>query len=89
MMKDSRKLERVFKGVANHYRIDILFLISKHKEISLFGIADNLDRDFRTISEHTKKLVTSGLVDKRYRGREVVHSLSPYGRKIIKILRTF
>ena len=89
MIKDSKKLERVFKGVANHYRIDILFLISKYDEISLIGITEKLDRDFRTISEHTKKLVTAGLVDKKYRGRTVMHSLSPYSKKIIKILKLF
>jgi len=88
-MKDSRKLERVFKGTANHWRIEILLLIKKNPEISMFEIARLLHGNNKTISEHTKKLVTAGLVKKHYIGRLVAHSLSPYGEKIISILKTF
>lgn len=87
--KESRKLERVFKGVANHRRIDILLLIKKRPDISLIDIAEILDCNFRTISEHTRRLVTAGLVNKRYQSRSVLHSLSPYGEKIIKIINNF
>ena len=87
--KTSRKLERVFKGVSNHRRIDILFLIKKSPEISLFAIADYLKCNRKTISEHTWRLVKAGLVNKRYRGRRVLHTLSPYGEKIITILNNF
>jgi len=88
-MKDSRKLEKVFKGIANHWRIELLLLIKKNPEITLFEIAKKLDANFKTISEHTKKLVTAGLIKKQYSGREVTHSLSPYGEKIWVILRNF
>lgn len=87
--KSSRKYERIFKGVANHHRIDILLLVNKLPEITLQDIADKLRCNFKTISEHTKKLVTSGLIDKKYKGRAVTHSLSPYGKKMIKILQLF
>jgi len=89
MGKSSRKYERIFKGVANHHRIDILRLVNKSPEITLQAIAHKLKCNFKTVSEHTKKLVTAGLVDKRYKGRSVTHNLSPYGKKIIKILRLF
>lgn len=88
-MKDSRKLERVFKGVSNHWRIEILLLIKKNPDITLFNIAQKLDANFKTISEHTKKLAVAGLVKKHYQGRGVSHNLSPYGEKILTILRTF
>lgn len=88
-MKDSQKLERIFKGVANHRRIDILNLISKNPGITLDGIAETLDCNFKTISEHSRRLVAAGLINKKYLGKSVTHNLSPYGEKIHKILKTF
>jgi len=88
-MKDSRKLERVFKGTANHWRIEILLLIKKNPEITMFEIARLLHGNNKTISEHTKKLVIAGLIRKKYFGREVTHILSPYGEKICEILKKF
>lgn len=88
-MKDSRKLERVFKGTANHWRIEILLLIQKNPEITLIKIAEKLQANFKTISEHTKKLSTAGLIRKKYLGREVTHELSPYGEKVSEILKKF
>jgi len=87
--KDSRKLERVFKGAANHWRIDILFLIKRSPEISLFAIADRLRANRKTIAEHTRKLVIAGLVNKRYKGKLRMHTLSPYGEKVVDILNNF
>jgi len=88
-MKDSRKLERVFKGTANHWRIEILMLIKRNPEITMFEIARLLYGNNKTISEHTKKLVAAGLVRKKYLGREVTHELSPYGEKVCEILKKF
>ncbi len=69
--KTAKQLERHFKGVANHRRIDILNLVAGNSGISLEKIADDLECNIKTISEHTRKLVQAGLVDKKYRGREV------------------
>jgi predicted transcriptional regulator len=88
-MKDSRKLERIFKGPANHWRIEILMLVDKNPQITLHDIATKLQANFKTISEHNKKLVAAGLVRKEYLGREVTHILSPYGEKICHILKIF
>jgi len=87
-VKTSWQLERHLKGVANHWR-DILFLVGQFDGITLEEIAGKLQGNFKTISEHTKKLVQAGLLDKRYRGRAVAHSLSPYGQRFIKFIRTF
>lgn len=87
--KESKKLERVFKGVSNHHRIDILFLIKNHPDISLFEIADQLSANRKTISEHTRKLALAGLVNKSYNSRQVKHRLSPYGERIAEILNNF
>ena len=82
IMKTGKQLERYFKGVANHRRLDILHVINKQDGISLEGIADTLNINIKTLSEHTRRLVHAGLLNKKYRGREVGHSLSPYGKKL-------
>ena len=87
--KTAKQLERHFKGVANHRRIDILNLIAGNKGISLERIADDLECNIKTISEHTRKLVQAGLIDKKYQGREVAHSLSPYGKTFCKFIKMF
>lgn len=88
-MKNSKQIERHFKGMANHNRVDILFLVSAKPDITLEGIAEELGKNFKTISEHTRRLVHAGLLDKQYRGRNVTHSLSPYGEKFVKFVKYF
>ncbi len=88
-IKTSTQLERHFKGIANHRRIDILFLVKNFDGITLEEIADKLKCNFKTISEHTRRLVQAGLLNKKYQGRTVAHSLSPYGKKVIKFIQTF
>ncbi|MFH1968205.1 MAG: winged helix-turn-helix transcriptional regulator [bacterium] len=87
-MKTAKQLERHFKGAANYRRIEILLLISKHKNISLEDIAEILKWNIKTISEHTVRLTQSGLLDKVYFGRRVGHSLSPYGKKFISFMKS-
>jgi len=88
-IKTSRQLERHFKGIANHRRIDILLLINEESGITLDGICEVLDCNIKTISGHTAKLVQAGLVNKRYMNKSVAHSLSPYGQTILKFILTF
>ena len=88
-MKTAKQLERYFKGVANHRRLEILNLVNKNEGITLGQIAETLDKNIKTISEHTRRLVQAGLVNKTYVGREVVHTLSPYGTMVLEFLRTF
>ncbi len=87
--KTAKQLERHFKGMANHRRIDILNLVAENGGINLEDIAKNLDCNLKTISEHTRKLVQAGLVNKKYRGRMVAHSLSPYGETFYTFITTF
>lgn len=88
-MKEPKKLERIFKGVANHRRIEILTLVEKEPGIALFMIAQKLDCNLKTIAEHTRRLVIAGLVDKKHLGNYVSHELSPYGEKVFVILKSF
>ena len=82
-------MERYFKGAANHRRLDILRLIDRNDGITLEKIAEILDCNIKTVSEHTRRLVQAGLLNKKYRGREVEHSLSPYGKRFIDFTKTF
>lgn len=88
-MKNSKQIEKHIKGVANHRRIDILLLIAMSQGITLDDIAKSLNCNFKTISGHTLKLVNSGLVDKNYSGRAVMHSISPYGKIFVKFIQDF
>jgi len=88
-MKTAKQFERYFKGIANHRRIEILLLVAKHENIFLEGIAKILNCNIKTISEHTRKLVQAGLINKKYSGQMVRHSISPYGKKFIEFLKTF
>lgn len=88
-MKKPKQLERYFKGAANHRRISILALVGRREGITLDEIAEALDANFKTISQHTRSLVHAGLLNKSYRGREVTHELSPYGRRFLAFIKTF
>lgn len=87
--KTSKQIERHIKGIANHRRIEILFIIADNSEIILDEIADRLKCNLKTISEHTRRLVQAGLVNKRYRGQSVLHTLTPYGKIFHKFIKVF
>lgn len=88
-IKTPRQIERHIKGVANHRRIEILFLIADHGGISVELISRGLGCNIKTISAHIMKLEHAGLVRKKNLGRRVIHELSPYGKSIHKFLTTF
>lgn len=87
--KTAKQMERHFKGVANFRRIEILLLVSENNGITLDGISERIGGNPKTVSEHTKKLVAAGLLNKNRHGREVGHSLSPFGQKFFKFIKTF
>ena len=87
-MKSFRYLERIVKGFANHRRIEILQLLSREPELSVAEIAEKLDVNFKTISEHVRRLAHAGLVLKRNEGAAVRHKLTPQAVLILKFLRT-
>jgi len=88
-MKTSKQLERYFKGAANHRRLDILFLIARNDGMTLEQIAEAVNCNIKTISEHTRRLVRAGLLNKKYEGRQVAHSLSPYGKRFANFAKCF
>jgi DNA-binding transcriptional ArsR family regulator len=88
-VKTPKQMERHLKGMANHYRIEILLLISEHGGITLDNIVEALDVNEKTIGEHTRRLYQAGLINKKYSGRFVEHTLSPYGKSFVSFLKSF
>ena len=87
--KGPRKLERHFKGVSNHRRIQILLLVAERSGITLNDIAYAVKGNMKTISEHTRRLMLAGLVEKTYAGLSVEHKLTPYGKQFVAFIKTF
>ncbi|MCR4325289.1 MAG: helix-turn-helix domain-containing protein [Patescibacteria group bacterium] len=82
-----RELERMLKGAANHRRVEVMDMLDKNPELSVSEITDRLMIDFRTASEHLRKLLIAGLVMKRYEGTTVRHALTARGRSILQFCR--
>lgn len=86
--KSYHQLERIMKGASNHRRIQILELLKETPELSVLNIAEKLEVNFKTISEHVKRLAVAGLVLKRHDGNSVRHKITTRGLSILKFLRT-
>ncbi len=88
-IKTAKQMERHLKGMANHHRIDILFYIERSSGATLEDIVNALKANVKTLGEHTRRLCIAGLVNKKYRGKFVEHTLSPYGKNFVKFLESF
>jgi len=84
---DYRKLERIVKGFANHWRIRIMDLLKQKPELSVAEISEILKGDFKNISQHISKISIAGLVMKRYEGNLVRHKLSKTGEEVLKFVK--
>ncbi len=82
-----KAIEKVVKGFANHRRIEIMLLLDRQSGLSLWEIADRTKINFKTASEHVRRLALAGLVDKKYQGNTVRHTLSNTAKSILKFLR--
>ena len=88
-IKTAKQMERHLKGMSNHYRIEILLLIAESGGITLEDIVEAIGANEKTLGEHTRKLYQAGLVNKKYRGKFVEHTLSPYGKRFVQFLKSF
>ncbi len=82
-------MERHLKGLANHYRIEILLAVASHPRITLEEIIELIKANEKTIGEHARRLNIAGLINKKYQGKFVLHELSPYGKVFADFLKTF
>lgn len=87
--KTAKQMERHLKGIANHYRIEILLFIAGNDRATLDDIVMALGANEKTLGEHARRLFVAGLVNKKYRGKFVEHSLSPYGKTFVSFLKSF
>jgi|SRR3989344_5459470 len=88
-IKTPKQMERHLKGISNHYRIEILLLLAERNGITLEDIVETLKANEKTIGEHTRRLYLAGLLNKKYRGKFVEHTLSPYGKTFVRFLKSF
>ena len=88
-VKTAKQMERHLKGMANHYRIEILLIIAERDGITLEDIVEALGANEKTIGEHARRLYQAGLLNKKYRGKFVEHTLSPYGKIFVRFLKSF
>jgi DNA-binding transcriptional ArsR family regulator len=79
-------LVTILKGAGNHRRLRILLLLSQTPHLCLEQIHQRAGGSLPTIAEHAQRLALAGLVQKRYRGREVEHTLAPLGQRILTLL---
>ena len=86
--RKTRELEKIVRGFSKHRRIEIMFLLNREPELSVIEIADELGINFKTASEHIRRLAQAGLVLKRNEGAAVRHVLSRLGAFTLKFLRT-
>jgi DNA-binding MarR family transcriptional regulator len=87
-MRKPKQLERLVRSFANHRRIEILELLDKTPELSVVEISDTLKINYKTASDHIRRLSISGAIMKRNDINNVRHALTPDGKSILKFLRT-
>lgn len=49
-------------------------------------VSASLNCNFKTISGHTQKLLHEGLIEKKYLGQSVLHTLTPRGKRFYEFL---
>jgi DNA-binding transcriptional ArsR family regulator len=83
-----RHLERLVRGFSNHRRIQTLELLMRRPEMSVDEISSEFKINYKTASEHIRRLAIAGLVLKRNEGNMVRHALTSRGKSLLKFLRT-
>lgn len=76
-------LEIYFKAVANRKRMKILSLIQKEPGITVYKITEMLGIQYQTVASHLQKLWRAGLIDKKYRDTDVMHTITHKGEMFL------
>jgi predicted transcriptional regulator len=80
------KLEKFFKGAANHRRLEMLLLLKKEPNLSTDQIVERLIINYQTGTEHIRRLTDSGLIQSFRKGNTKLHKITPAAEPIIKLL---
>lgn len=83
-----RKIERIVKGFASHRRLEILALLKRESELSVYEIAEKLKIGYENASDHVRKLAIAGFVIKRSDGWSVRHKLTPRAHSVLAFCKT-
>ncbi|MES2087704.1 MAG: winged helix-turn-helix domain-containing protein [Patescibacteria group bacterium] len=86
--KNYRTLERLVRGFANHRRIQILEVLKKTPEMSVDEVTELLKLNYKTASDHLRRLAIAGLVLKKSDSVSVRHKLTSRAENVLKFLRT-
>ncbi len=86
--RNYRTLERLVRGFSNHRRIQILEALQKEPEMSVDDIAKLLSINYKTASDHLRRLAIAGLVLKKSDSVSIRHKLTFRAEYILKFLRT-
>jgi len=69
-----------FKMMGNRYRMNILLVLDDNSNLTLDQINGLVGGEFKNIHVHAKKLHLYGLINKKYVGVSVQHTISEYGK---------
>jgi len=84
----TRALEKYVRGFSCHRRIQIMEILNDSEAaLSLTEIAIACGTSIKPACEHVQRLTASGLVGKTSKKRQVMHDLTPLGRKTLGFLR--
>lgn len=87
-MTDFKKLEKLFKAIANKRRLMILAFLKKEGEASVGVIARHLDISFKATSKHIGILYSAGLIDRQQKGLEMYYWVVVKRHPITELLYT-
>jgi DNA-binding transcriptional ArsR family regulator len=74
-----RDLTEVFRSLADRSRLHILFLLSRHGEMNVTAIGEEVGQSQPAISHHLNQLKKAGLIDYRRDGKFNYYRLTPDG----------
>ncbi len=80
-----KKLEKIFKGLANKRRLEIIKLL-KRNNLPVLDIAEALNLSFRSTSKHLQRLANAEILAMERRGRLTIYELNEGYDKFLDFL---
>ena len=84
---ETKQLEAIIRGFANHHRIAMLILLAERPGLTLDACAKGLEMNVKTASGHLRELSINGFIDKEADGRQVHHTLTDRGRAAVAFIQ--
>ena len=74
-----KRLTQVFKSLADQHRVKIMYLLSKHPELHVTAISEELGHSQPAVSHHLTQLRNAGLIEFRRSGKHNFYFLDKDG----------